>query len=397
MKLPIYLDNHSTTPMDPRVLEAMMPYFTTDFGNPSSRSHAFGWKAEFAIEKAREQVAKLIGAHSREIVFTSGSTESNNLALWGLAQNYPGGHLITSDIEHKCIRETAKLIATRGWSSTFLPVSSTGQVSLGDLEAAVRPNTFLISIMMANNEVGTINPITEFGKFAKAKGIIFHTDAAQSVGKIPVNVESMGIDMLSLSAHKFYGPKGVGALFVRRKNPRVELKPIYLGGGQETGLRSGTHNVPGIVGLGMACELAQESLRLDEERILGLRELLWKNLRTGLGDVELNGHPTDRLPGSLNISFPFIESDALVSSLSDIAVSSTSACMTAGAEPSYVLRAMGLSKDRINSSIRIGIGRFTTREEIEYTSKVIVEKVKALRSSSALYQLAQQQKAKSQA
>ena len=372
----------------------MMPYLTGEFGNPSSKSHSFGWKAEFAIEQSREQVAKILGASTREIIFTSGATESNNLALWGVAQNFPGGHLITSEVEHKCVRETARLIGTRGWTATFLPVNQYGQVRVEDLEAALRPNTFLISLMLANNEVGSLNPIAEIGKIAKARGIIFHTDAAQAVGKIPVNVDQLGVDLLSLSAHKFYGPKGSGALYVRRKNPRVEIKPLYMGGGQEQGLRSGTHNVPGIVGLGAACAIAEPKIVSEQKRLLGLREKLWTTLQKGLGEVQLNGHPTERLPGSLNVSFPFIESDSLVASLSDIAVSSTSACMTAGAEPSYVLRAMGLSKDTIHSSIRVGIGRFNTEEEIDYTGKTIIEKVEKLRASSPLYQLSIQGKKK---
>jgi cysteine desulfurase len=394
MKLPIYLDNHSTTQLDPKALDAMMPYLTTEFGNPSSKSHAFGWKAEFAIEKAREQVAKILGATAREIVFTSGSTESNNLALWGVAQNFPGGHLITTEYEHKCVRETAKLIATRGWSATFLSVDQYGCVNPADVQAAIRPNTFMASIMMANNEVGSINPIAEISKITRARGVLFHTDAAQAVGKIPIDVDAMGIDLLSLSAHKFYGPKGIGALYVRRKNPRVELKPVYLGGGQENGLRSGTHNVPGIVGLGAACEIALPKIASEKDRLTQLRDYLFTQLQAQLGDIELNGHPVERLPGSLNLSFPYIESDSLVASLNDIAVSSTSACMTAGAEPSYVLRAMGLARDRIHSSIRIGLGRFTTQEEIDYTIKVIVEKVTKLRAASPLYQITKEQSKK---
>lgn len=389
MQSPIYLDNHSTTPMDPLVLEAMLPYFTKEFGNASSKSHVFGWKAEFAVEKAREQVAKLLGATSQEIIFTSGATESNNTVLSGIAEKYgsQGKHIITTQVEHKCVLDTAKHLEKKGHEITFLPVDSTGQVSVSAVADAIREDTILISVMLANNEVGTLNPVQEIGALARKKNVFFHTDAAQAVGKIPINVDAMNIDLLSLSAHKFYGPKGMGAFYLRRKNPQVEIAPLLHGGGQERGLRSGTLNVPGIVGLGMACEIAAAHLPFEMERVSGLRDRLHKGLTDRLGKLPLNGHPTARLPQSLNLSFPFVESDSLVASLKTIAVSSTSACMSATAIPSYVLAAMGKKPEEIHSSIRFGLGRFTTKEEIEYTISVVAEAVKALQAASPLYQL----------
>ncbi len=391
MKLPIYLDCHSTTPVDRQVLDAMLPYLTEDFGNASSKSHCFGWKAECAVEKSRERVAKLLGCSSKEIVFTSGATESNNFVLRGIAEKYSsrGKHLITTQIEHKCILATAEYLQKQGFEVTYLPVDETGKIRLKDLQAAIRPDTILISIMAANNETGTIQPIAEVGALARKHSIFFHTDAAQAVGKIPLDMNEMKVDLLSLSAHKFYGPKGVGAVYVRRKDPRVEPTSLLHGGGQENGFRSGTLNVPGIVGLGMAAEIAREHLDSEVARISYLRDKLFDGLKAALGEVHLNGHLTDRLPQSLNVSFPYVESDSLVASLKNIAVSSTSACMSAAAIPSYVLAAMGLSPERIHGSVRFGLGRFTTEEEIVYTIDTVSQCVRQLQKSSPLYQMSE--------
>ncbi len=387
----IYLDNHATTPLDPTVLESMMPFLTTEFGNASSKSHAYGWKAEFAVEKAREQVARLLGAQSKEIIFTSGATESNNTVLLGVAEKAAdrGKHIITTKIEHKCILDTGKYLASKGYDVTFLPVNSSGQVRVEEVKAAMRPDTILLSVMFANNEVGTINPIAELGALAHERNVFFHTDAAQAVGKVPVNVDAMNIDLLSLSAHKMYGPKGIGALYIRRKNPQVEITPLVHGGGQELGLRSGTLNVPGIVGLGKACEIAGSHMSAEIARVTALRERLYRGLQERIGEVSLNGHPTDRLPQSLNVAFPYVESDSLVARLTNIAVSSTSACMSAASIPSYVLAAMGVEPERIHGSIRFGLGRFTTEEEISYTIDTVSTAVKELQAASPLYQLRQ--------
>ena len=392
MKFPIYLDCHSTTPVDPAVLEAMLPYLSTDFGNASSKSHCFGWKAEAGVEKAREKVAKLLGCSSREIVFTSGATESNNFVLAGVAEKYEGKgrHIITSQIEHKCVLATAQRLERKGFSVTYLPVDETGKVRIDDVKKAIRPDTILISVMMANNETGTIQPVGEIGEIARANNVLFHTDAAQAVGKIPIDVNAMKIDMLSLSAHKFYGPKGMGAVYVRRRDPRVEIEPLIYGGGQENGFRSGTLNVPGIAGMGKAAEICQEKMASEVARLSYLRDKLLSGLQSQLGKVFLNGHPTDRLPGSLNVSFPFVESDSLVANLKNIAISSTSACMSAAAIPSYVLAAMGIENDRIHGSVRFGLGRFTTDEEIVYTIDTVSQCVRSLQRTSPLYQLQEQ-------
>lgn len=389
MRFPIYLDCHSTTPVDPSVLEAMLPYLGADFGNASSKSHCFGWKAEAGVEKGREKVAKLLGCSSREIVFTSGATESNNFVLAGVAEKYgaQGKHLITTQIEHKCVLATAQRLEKKGFSVTYLPVDATGKVRVSDVEKAIRPDTILISVMMANNETGTIQPVAEIGALARSRNVLFHTDAAQAVGKIPIDVNAMKIDMLSLSAHKFYGPKGVGAVYVRRRDPRVELEPLFYGGGQENGFRSGTLNVPGIVGMGRAAEICLEKMPSEVARLSFLRDKLLNGLESQLGAVHLNGHPTDRLPGSLNVSFPFVESDSLVANLKNIAISSTSACMSAASVPSYVLAAMGLPNDRIHGSVRFGLGRFTTDEEIVYTVDTVSQCVRGLQKTSPLYQL----------
>ncbi len=389
MKFPIYLDCHSTTPLDPVALDAMMPYLTSEFGNASSKSHCFGWKAEGAVDKAREKVARLIGCSSREIVFTSGATESNNFVLAGVAEKYAhlGKHIITSQIEHKCILATADKLKTKGFEVTCLPVDNDGRVRISDVEKAIRPDTILLSVMFANNETGTLQPIAELGALARSRNVLFHTDAAQAVGKIPIDVNAMQIDMLSLSAHKFYGPKGVGAIYVRRRDPRVEIEPLIYGGGQENGFRSGTLNVPGIVGLGKAAEIALEKMPVEMARLTELRNRLHEGLEKEVGKVFLNGHPTERLPQSLNVSFPFVESDSLVANLKNIAISSTSACMSAASVPSYVLAAMGHPPERIHGSVRLGLGRFTTEEEIVYTIDTVSQCVRALQKSSPLFQM----------
>ena len=393
MQLPIYLDYHSTTPVDQRVVDAMLPYFTKSFGNASSKSHCFGWKAEFAVEAAREQVAKILtGASSREIIFTAGATEGNNLALKGIAECYApqGKHIITSSVEHKCILDTAKYLERKGFEITLLPVDAQGQVSVESVRQAIRNNTILISVMLANNEVGTINPIAAIGKLARENNIFFHTDAAQAVGKVAIDVNAMNIDMLSLSAHKMYGPKGVGAFYVRRREPRVELEPLLHGGGQEHGLRSGTLNVPSIVGLGKACELALAEFDHEVAHLKELRDRLENGLKKRIPNLKVNGHPTERLPNNLNVSFPYIEGDSLVASVKNIAISSTSACMSTAQEPSYVLKSMGVKPELIQAAVRFGLGRFTTAKEIDYTIDTVTAAVEKLQKASPLHQLQKQ-------
>lgn len=389
MKFPIYLDYHATTPVDPQVLKTMLPYFTEVFGNAASRNHEFGWTAEAAVENARAQVARLIGAQDKEILFTSGATESNNLAIQGAAAmlKSKGKHIITSAVEHKAVLDTCHYLETQGFEVTVLPVDSYGQVSAESVRQAIRPDTILVSIMFANNEIGTLNPIGAIGKLCKEKGVLFHSDAVQAVGKIPVDVEKLGIDLLSMTAHKMYGPKGVGALYVRRRNPRVRLAPLVHGGGHERGMRSGTLNVPGIVGFGAAAELALRVMAEDSERILRLRERLWNGLRSQLDEVYLNGHPTDRLPGNLNVSFAYVEGESLMMGMKEMAVSSGSACTSASLEPSYVLKAIGVGEDLAHTSIRYGLGRYTTEEEVDYAIRKTVETVKKLRDLSPLYEM----------
>ncbi len=358
MKLPIYMDNHATTQVDPRVMETMLPFFTEKFGNASSRNHIFGWDSEAAVDRARKQVASLIHAASpRDIIFTSGATESDNLAIKGIAEAYrhKGNHILTCAIEHKAVLDSCKSLERKGYQVTYLPVRENGLVDLGRLRDAITPRTILISIMAANNEIGTIEPVREIGRLAKEKGILFHTDGTQAVGKIPVNVEEMGIDLLSLSAHKIYGPKGAGALYVRSK-PRVHIDPLIEGGGQEHGIRSGTLNVPGIVGLGRACEIAQTDMMLDSERLMGLSERLKVEIVNRLDEVSVNGHPSQRLPGNMHLSFAYVEGESLLMGLKDIAVSTGSACTSASLEPSHVLRAIGLEEHLAQSSIRFGLG-----------------------------------------
>ena len=390
MKYPIYLDYHATCPMDPKVLETMLPYFTTTFGNAASRNHEFGWTAEAAVEHARAQIAHLLGCSDKEIIFTSGATESNNLAIQGVAEMYKekGNHIITSPIEHKAVLDTCEYLERNGYEVTYLKVDEFGRVSPEAVRAAITPKTILVSVMTANNEIGTINPITEIGKVCKEKGVLFHTDAVQAIGKVPVKPEQMNVDLLSLTAHKIYGPKGVGALYVRRKNPRVRLSPIMHGGGHERGMRSGTLNVPGIVGFGKAAEMA-ESLMVEEmARITKLRERLWDGIRNGLDEVYLNGHPTERLPNNLNVSFAFVEGESLMMGMKELAVSSGSACTSASLEPSYVLKSIGVGEDLAHTSIRFGLGRFTTEEEIDFAIDKVVTTVRKLRDLSPLYEMA---------
>jgi len=388
IKTPIYLDNHATTPLDARVLAAMLPYFTEKFGNASSKNHAFGWEAEAAVDNAREQVARSIGASSpREIVFTSGATESDNLAIKGVAQAYRerGNHIVTCATEHKAVLDACKALEKEGVKVTYLRVQSNGLLDLQRLEDSLTEKTILVSIMAGNNEIGTIQPVEEIGRLTRKKGILFHCDATQAVSKIPIDVNQMGIDLLSLTAHKIYGPKGVGALYVRNANPRVKLTPLLDGGGHERGLRSGTLNVPGIVGLGLACELGQKEMGSEAEHLVALREQLRTGLFEQLEDVYLNGDPVKRLPGNLNVSFAYIDGESLMMGLKEIAVSTGSACTSASLEPSHVLKALGVEESLAHASIRFGIGRFNTAEEIEYTIGRVAEEVCRLRRISPLY------------
>jgi cysteine desulfurase len=388
IKTPIYLDNHATTPVDPRVLAVMLPYFTEQFGNASSKNHTFGWEAEAAVDSAREQVSKLIGASSpREIVFTSGATESDNLAIKGVAQAYRerGNHIVTCATEHKAVLDSCKALETQGFKVTYLRVQSNGVLDLQRLEESFTDKTILVSIMAANNEIGTIQPVEEIGRLTRKNGILFHSDATQAIGKIPINVDKMAIDLLSLTAHKVYGPKGVGALYVRGTHPRVKIMPMLDGGGHERGMRSGTLNVPGIVGLGIACELGQKEMGGEAERLMGLRERLRTGLVQQLEDVYINGDPVRRLPGNLNMSFAYIDGESLMMGLKEIAVSTGSACTSASLEPSHVLKALGLDDSLAHASIRFGVGRFNTAEEIEYTIGRVAEEVHRLRKISPLY------------
>jgi cysteine desulfurase len=389
----VYMDNHATTPTDPRVLEAMLPYFTEKFGNAASRNHQFGWEAEAAVDQAREQIARLINAKPKEIIFTSGATESDNLAIKGVVEFYKetGNHVITAVTEHKAVLDTCKALERAGKAEiTYLPVDKHGLVDPGDVRKAITDKTILISIMHANNEIGTIHPLREIGKLAKEKGILFHSDATQGVGKLPVDVENMGIDVMSLSAHKIYGPKGCGALYVRSKGPRVRLTPMMDGGGHERGMRSGTLNVPGIVGFGKACELSGLELETEAAHLLELRERLRAGIFSQLDEVYLNGHPTQRLPGNLNVSFAFVEGESLLMGLKDVAVSSGSACTSATLEPSYVLKALGVGEDLAHTSIRFGLGRFNTVEEVDYVVERVVHEVRRLREMSPLYEMAKE-------
>src|SRR5712671_999911 len=392
VKLPIYLDNHATTPMDPRVLEAMLPYYTGRFGNAASRNHQFGWEAEQAVETARDQIAKLIGATAKEIIFTSGATESDNTAIKGVAEMYKekGNHIITAATEHKAVLDTCKKLEKHGYRVTYLPVMGDGRIDLDMLKESIGDKTILVSIMYANNEIGVLQPVREIGKLCRERGVIYHTDAVQAIGKVPVDVNKMNIDVAAITAHKLYGPKGAGALYVRRKNPRVQIVPLIDGGGHERGMRSGTLNVPGIAGLGKACALAQEEMPQESRKLAGLRDRLKDSIMSRLDEVYINGSVEYRLPGNLNISFAYVEGESLLMGINDIAVSSGSACTSATLEPSYVLKALGTGDDLAHSSIRFGIGRFNTEAEIDYVGDRVVETVLRLRELSPLYEMAKE-------
>jgi cysteine desulfurase len=402
----VYMDNHATTPVDPRVFEAMRPFFTDVFGNAASRSHPFGWEAEKAVESARDEIAKLINAKGKDIVFTSGATESDNLAIKGVVEFYreKGNHVVTAVTEHKAVLDTCRALERKGVATvTYLPVDKYGLVDPDAVRRAITDKTVLVSIMYANNEIGTVHPIGEIGKVTREKGVLFHTDAVQGVGKLPIDVEAMNIDLLSMTAHKIYGPKGVGALYVRSKAPRVRLVPIIDGGGHERGFRSGTLNVPGIVGFGKACELSRVGMADESQRVLGLRERLHEKLFSELDDIYLNGHPVHRLPGNLNVSFSYVEGESLLMGLNGsvspiavgqtvqpIAVSSGSACTSATLEPSYVLKALGVGDELAHTSIRFGLGRFNTEEEVDYVAARVIHEVRRLRELSPLYEMAKE-------
>lgn len=391
VKLPIYMDYHATTPVDPEVLDAMLPYFREQFGNAASRNHVFGWNAESAVDRAREQIAALLGCKPQEIVFTSGATESDNLAVKGVAWAHreKGDHIITSRIEHHAVLDSCKRLEKEGFQVTYLPVDRMGLVDPEAVAAAITDKTVLISIMMANNEVGTIEPIAEIGRIARARGVPFHTDAVQACGKVPVNVDALNVDLLSITAHKMYGPKGAGALYVRMGKPRVKLVPLLDGGGHERGRRSGTLNVPGIAGLGKAAEVCLRVMDEESRRVTALRERLRRALFDRLDHVHLNGHPEQRLPGNLNVSFEFVEGESMLMSLKDVAVSSGSACTSATLEPSYVLMALGVGEGLAHTSIRFGLGRWTTEAEVDYVAAQVVENAKKLRALSPLYGMVQ--------
>lgn len=388
---PIYLDYQSTTPCDPRVLDIMIPYFTEEFGNPHSRSHAYGWRAEEAVETAREKVAKILNADPREVIFTSGATESNNLALKGIAHFYKAqkDHIVTCVTEHKCVLDSCRHLEQEGFKITYLPVQKNGIIDLECLREAITERTSLVSIMAVNNEIGVIQPLTEIGKICREKGVFFHTDAAQAVGKIPLDVEAMNIDLLSLSSHKIYGPKGVGALYVRRK-PRVRLVSLIDGGGQERGMRSGTLSTPLCVGLGKACEIASAEMALENKTLFALRDRFYQKITSALEEVYINGDFDQRIPGNLNISFAHVEGEGLMMGIKELAVSSGSACTSASLEPSYVLRALGVEVEMAHTSLRIGFGRFTTVEEVDVAAEKIITEVRRLRDMSPLWEMSRQ-------
>ncbi|MEE9241476.1 MAG: IscS subfamily cysteine desulfurase [bacterium] len=389
IKLPIYMDYQATTPMDPRLLEEMLPYFTDTFGNAASRNHSYGWAAEKAVDDARERLADVIGADPREIIFTSGATESDNMALKGIAELYKskGKHIVTSMIEHKAIIDSAKRLETWGFDVTYIAPREDGLTTAQMVEEALTEETILVSIMAANNEIGVLNPIREIGELCRSRKIIFHTDATQGYGKVPLDVNEDFIDLMSFSGHKIYGPKGVGALYVRRRKPRVRLAAIIDGGGHERGMRSGTLNVSGIVGFGKAAELCAEEMEEENARLAGMRDKFRATLFESLDEVYVNGHETQRLSGNLNVSFPYVEGESLIMGLKDVAVSSGSACTSASLEPSYVLKAMGKGDELAHSSIRYGFGRFTTEEEVDYVAEKTVEVVNRRRDMSPLYEM----------
>jgi len=390
-KRPVYLDYQATTPCDPRVLEAMIPWFTEKFGNPHSRNHTYGWEAEDAVETAREQVAGIIGADPKEIVFTSGATESNNLAIKGVARFNKDrkDHIITVNTEHKCVLDTCRHLEQEGFKVTYLPVEPNGLLDLKKLEAAITDKTVIVSVMAANNEIGVLQPIAEIGALCRSKGVYFHTDAAQAVGKIPLDVEKMNIDLMSISGHKIYGPKGIGALYVRRR-PRVRLEALIHGGGQERGMRSGTLATPLVVGLGEACRIAKAEMGAEAKRLTGLRDRMLTGLKAKLPEIYVNGDMAHRLPGNLNISFAFVEGEGLMMGVKDLAVSSGSACTSASLEPSYVLRALGVDAEMAHTSLRLGLGRFTTEEQIDFAVDHISEAVTRLRELSPLWEMHQE-------
>ncbi|MGA1524151.1 MAG: IscS subfamily cysteine desulfurase [Planctomycetota bacterium] len=392
VKTPIYMDNSATTQCDPRVVDKMVRYFAEDFGNAASRNHPFGWQAEAAVDNAREEVARLIGAHPKEIVFTSGSTEANNLAIKGVAEMYAskGRHLISCVTEHKAVIDPLKHLEQQGCEVTWLEVDGQGRIDLDALRAAIRPDTILVSLMAANNETGTAHPIAEIGALCKEKGVLFHTDATQSAGRMPLDVQSQGIDLLSLSAHKFYGPKGVGALYVRRKSPRVRLAPLMDGGGHERGMRSGTLNVPGIAGMGEAARIAREDFDADVAKVTALRDRLEQGILAGIPDAVINGDTTHRLPHLSNISFPYVEGESMIMGIKDVAVSSGSACTSASLEPSYVLKSLGLGDELAHSSIRFSVGRFNTEAEVDFVVDLVVREVNRLREMSPLWEMVQE-------
>ncbi|MGB0061223.1 IscS subfamily cysteine desulfurase [Candidatus Binatus sp.] len=393
LKKPVYMDNHATTRVDSRVLDAMLPYFTEKFGNAASRNHSFGWEAEEAVSRSRDQIAALIGAKSKEIIFTSGATESDNLAIKGVVEFYKdkGNHIISCVTEHKAVLDSCRALERAGKATvTYLPVDKYGMVDPDAVRKAITDKTVLITIMWANNEIGTIHPIAEIGKIAKEKGIVFHTDAVQAIGKVPVDFEKAGVDLASITAHKIYGPKGIGALYVRSKGPRVRITPQMDGGGHERGMRSGTLNVPGIVGLGAACEIAGMEMPDEAQRLIQLRSQLQAGLFERLDEIYVNGHPTERLPGNLNVSFAYVEGESLLMGINDIAVSSGSACTSATLEPSYVIRALGIDDELAHSSIRFGLGRFNTLEEVDYVTDRVSREVKRLREMSPLYEMAKE-------
>lgn len=382
VRLPIYMDHHATTPVEPRVLEAMLPYFTEVFGNASSKDHEFGYQASQAVEKARAQIAALINSRSDEIIFTSGATESDNLALFGVTERYAdkGNHIITCVTEHKAVLDAAKRLEAQGKRVTYLCVDQYGRIDLDELQAAITPQTVLISIMAANNEIGTLAPLAEIGRIAREHEVLFHTDATQAGGYVPLDVQKQQIDLLSLSAHKMYGPKGIGALYVRRSNPRVRLEPMFYGGGHERGIRSGTLNVPGIVGFGMAAEIARREMKQQATQLRAWTEQLFSGLQERIEGIECNGHPVERLPHNLNIYMPDVESRAFIAGLKDLAIATGSACTSASVEPSHVILALGFGDRRAHSSLRFGLGRANTKEHIDFTISLVFERVLKLRS-----------------
>ncbi|XP_014860507.1 PREDICTED: cysteine desulfurase, mitochondrial [Poecilia mexicana] len=388
---PLYMDFQATTPMDPRVLDAMLPYQVNYYGNPHSRTHAYGWESETAMETARKQVADLIGADPREIIFTSGATESNNMAIKGVTRFYQAKkrHVITTQTEHKCVLDSCRILEAEGFEVTYLPVQTNGLLDLQLLESSIRPETSLVSVMTVNNEIGVKQPIEEIGQICRSKGVFLHTDAAQAVGKIPISVSDWKVDLMSISGHKIYGPKGVGALYVRRR-PRVRLEPLQSGGGQERGLRSGTVPTPLAVGLGAACSISQKEMEYDHQRVSMLANRLVQKIMSEIPDVVMNGDPEQRYPGCINLSFAYVEGESLLMALKDVALSSGSACTSASLEPSYVLRAIGADEDLAHSSIRFGIGRFTTEQEVDYTAEKCIQHVRRLREMSPLWEMVQE-------